>query len=651
MGIRKRIVGMMAIIMMIFVATIVVITISYQSLQSLGRTSTLSYALTSSFTEVESLCLRFRVVRGSVTSYIKQFKEVEKNFEGVLNEFNQESGKNLLDEETQKRWDNINNLWKHSKGNIDSLTAILEDIDTRPVSNLFNSYTFSSILNDPGRFSNNENIRKDYTNIRSIDRSLTTVIQTTDILNKALADTRKALVAEVTDTGQRTYLLTIILTAASIFIAFVFSILFSNNISKRINQIKSILHAISEKNLAVKIDIKTKDEFQELGEYVRELVTTLQEFIDSAGKSVSKVNEIKDVLSVSTRESADSLNRINNNIESITGQFSTLDGNIDRSTRDITSMDEEIVNIVNSINNQSEAVATSSSAIEEMTASVSQIANLTLKKRESTDSLLSIVTQGGVSVENTLENIQQVFEELIRIRDLVDIIKNVADQTNILSMNAAIESAHAGDAGKGFSVVADEIRALAEYTSSNVKDINSAITSISKRIELSLKASEESSVVFDKINKDVKEFSQAMVEISSSIEELAAGGTEVLNSTERVSSLNHDVYEGAGKIKEQSAMIEESMVSIHQISSQVNNSIKSIASGTGSVLDSFEGLNSVTAQSADRINDLANRMSEFQLENELEEVVEESNEAEEFDDLKDLEVHHEAPELDEVKIP
>ncbi len=613
MGIKKKMIGFMTFIMLLFVITIVVISVKYQDLQEIGQTSTHSYALTSSFAEIEAVCLRFRVVRESLPKYIKEFSTARDDFELVLERFNASKGKESLDPEIQKKWDNINKLWVLSKTNVDEVISILQDMNTRPVTKLFNTKAFNAILTNPAAFSKNEDIRKDFTNIRMLDRAIVIVTTTTDVLNSSLASTREELEIEVIKTAKATFILSAILTFIAVIIAFIFSIIFSNNISAKINQIKGILHAISEKNLAVEIDIKSKDEFRELGEYVKEVRSTLRDFIDSAGHSVRKVNEIKDVLSVGTNESAESLNKINNSIEGMTKQFDTLDGNIDRSSRDISSMDEEIVNIVNSITVQSEAVADSSSAIEEMTASVSQIANLTSRNRVSTEKLLQIVTQGGSSVENTFETIQQVFEELKRIKDLVDVIKNVADQTNILSMNAAIESAHAGDAGKGFSVVADEIRALAEYTSSNVKDINSAITSISKKIESSLKASEDSSVVFEQINRDVKDFSLSMVEISSSMEELASGGVEVLHSTERVSQLNHDVHDGAGRIKEQSAGIEESMVSIQQISSKVNNNIKGISSETGSVLESFNGINEVSAQSADRINDLSMRMNEFKL--------------------------------------
>lgn len=481
------------------------------------------------------------------------------------------------------------------------------------ISSLFITRSFSDIMSDTSIFSNNKKYGSDYTSMRAVKLSLETIASTTDIFNKALASTRAELdnaVKSKTDSNRFFAMVAMLIASIS---TFGFSIIFSNNISKKINYIKDILKEISKKNLAVDIKIKSKDEFKELGEFLKDLIYVLHDFIGSAAESADKVTETNIVLSKETNASEQSLNKIDERISNVKSKFSQLDQNIDRAAQDIIKMDDEILSIVSYINDQSEAVSNSSTAIEEMIASVNQIAKLTSNRQNSTKSLLSIVTRGGISVDNTLENIQHVNHEVIQIRELVDVIKNVADQTDILSMNAAIESAHAGDAGKGFSVVADEIRALAEYTAINVKDINKAINSISTRIDASLKASEESSTVFEQINKDVKEFSSAMAEIASSIEELAIGGSDVLNSTSKVSTLNDDVREGSNRLKEQSAAIETEMSSVKDVSSGVNSFIISISERTKSILESFRGINEVSNQSEERIADLNRRMDEFNL--------------------------------------
>ncbi|MBN2618595.1 MAG: HAMP domain-containing protein [Spirochaetales bacterium] len=614
MSIRKQIFSAMAILMGVFLITIFFMSRNARDLQYLTKLATNSNGLSTSFFSLETQSLRFRSEKHTISNSMYSFNATKNEFSKLLDELNSTLDNDLIDEEQRARWENINKLWSHIEIQIDLVIEKLGGMERKTISTLFTSYSFSTILSDINLVLGNDRYKDEYLNIRAIDTALQTLGSTTEILNKALLDTRILLeesVAIRSKTNERISMIALIVAAL---FGILFTIIFSNSISRKIITVKNILQEISNKNLSVDVNIKSKDEFGELAQYVKELVVNLKVFIESAGQSALKVQETREVLDRETHVSEDSLNGINNTVNEVKSRVSELDRNIEKSSIDITSMDSEISGIVNFINDQTLAVSTSSSAIEEMTASVAQIANLTSAKQSTTDSLLQVVTQGGESVDNTYENILKVSSEIVQIRDLVDVIKNVADQTNILSMNAAIESAHAGDAGKGFSVVADEIRALAEYTSNNVTAINKAIKSISLRIEASLRASEESATVFDKINKDVNEFSQAMLNISSSIEELASGGQEILNSTSTLSDINYSVKDSAHKIKKQSEIINRAMATIKSVSSDVNSHIIGISNRTDMVIESFKGINSVSDQSNEQIKDLTGRIDEFKLD-------------------------------------
>lgn len=605
--------GAMALIMVLFIGTILLMSKNADDLEYLTNLSQNSYGLAASFSNLEATIMRFRSEQHTLVNNINRFTDARDGFRNLLDEVNATLDPNMVDEDQMERWNNINNLWNHLETKLNGVIDGLVEIEKHSITSLFNMYSFGHIMSNTALIIKNERYRGDYLTVKNIHADLLLIGSSSDILNNALVDIRDMLKTHVSDKQSQNELTSIIALILAVVLAGSIALIFSGSMSKKINQMKEILHNISKKDLTVVPDIKSKDEFQELGDYLTELITVLQGFMESAGDSVYKVTETNDVLSRETMESEDSLNKIHERVNDVRDQFSKLDNNIDESSKDITYMDEEIVKIVDNINNQSQAVETSSSSIEQMTASVSQIANLTAKKQQSTKDLLHIVAQGGESVENTFDNIQQVNSELIQIKELVEVIKNVADQTNILSMNAAIESAHAGEAGKGFSVVADEIRSLAEYTSNNVSAINKAIKSISVRIESSLQASEESSSVFEKINRDVNEFSDAMTEISSSIDELAQGGEEVLRATSQVSDLNDSVRAGAGRIKEQSAVIEDAMLSVKSVSNDVNSHIIRIANRTNDILKSFKGINDVSEQSSERIHDLTRRMEEFKL--------------------------------------
>jgi methyl-accepting chemotaxis protein len=140
-----------------------------------------------------------------------------------------------------------------------------------------------------------------------------------------------------------------------------------------------------------------------------------------------------------------------------------------------------------------------------MAASVESVARIALQRQEALEQLVSITNKGGEQVEITNKLIEENANDVKEILEIIEIINNVASQTNLLSMNAAIEAAHASDSGRGFAVVAEEIRKLAESTNENSKRIRKTITTIADRIQQILEASNESSDSFQKIDHETRQ--------------------------------------------------------------------------------------------------------------------------------------------------
>lgn len=610
MKIRGKIISGISGIIIGFIFTILVVYYNNQISLKSQDTAMLASQAKSAFWALESEGYRVLYEGSSLEKSREDLMKKKEIFELALKAFNEAEGKDYLDAEVHKQWDLINKLWV----SVDELLKkIYGDIGILiPVKALdydFKIKGINGVISAPDL--TRKEVREAQSILKEIQEDLRFLLASSGEFAKALDKTIVALDKAIENSKKMSVLYSAGVVLLTTILAILFAFLFSGYVSGKIVNIQSILKSLSEKDLTVNAHIQSRDEFKTLGVYLNAVITALQEFIESAGGSVEKVNEIKEVLSSGTEESVAALNQITKNIESMTSQFKKLDQHIDESSRDVSAMDEEITSIVSAIDSQSEAVSMSSTAIEEMTASVSSIAHLTNSKQETSKLLLDVVSQGGEFVENTFDNIKSVYEELNDIKGLVEIIKDVADKTNILSMNAAIESAHAGDAGKGFSVVADEIRGLAESTGDNVKDINSAITSISTRIESALKASEESSEMFNTINRDISEFMNAMIEISGSLNELEEGNREVLSATEQVYTLNTKVLEGAGKIKSQSAMIETSMKNVRVISGEVTTGMTEVSTGTEEVLASFSDISDVTLRNSERIEDLKEKMNQF----------------------------------------
>lgn len=176
-----------------------------------------------------------------------------------------------------------------------------------------------------------------------------------------------------------------------------------------------------------------------------------------------------------------------------------------------------------------------------MIQSVHETSVLSGSKRESISSLKEFAQSSDEEMKETIEAIGSLSASVEGIGDFVDIIDQVASNTNLLSMNAAIEAAHAGESGKGFAVVAEEIRRLADMSGENALVIQQTLDKMLERINTTASVSQKTTQSMKQVIEGSEDMAESMLTIIHTMDEMSAAGSQIVTSLESLKSLSSEV--------------------------------------------------------------------------------------------------------------
>jgi len=233
-----------------------------------------------------------------------------------------------------------------------------------------------------------------------------------------------------------------------------------------------------------------------------------------------------------------------------------------------TSLIDGIVQIVHdlyeNIDNQSKSVEESSKKTEIMVNSLMTTSELSQKKRKDIKGLLDNTTQSQESMRETILSIQGISQSVDGIASAIKIISAIAANTNLLSMNAAIEAAHAGEAGKGFAVVANEIRRLSETTRENSHNISQTLKNIIDGIAKTSKQSDDTGVRINGMSKEISSFADTMTTLINTFNELSAESGEITNALCDLRDISNSVKTDYDRMLKMTNQLRDSM---HELAS------------------------------------------------------------------------------------
>ena len=330
-----------------------------------------------------------------------------------------------------------------------------------------------------------------------------------------------------------------------------------HGLSKRIRLTARLLNDISSRgDLTCRININMTDDFGLLISSVNTLIEKLSSMIKDFKAETDAVTESAGIISKSARYATGALGVMNHSLQHIDENSKKQDELVEITDENIVMLADSIDTVKLHVTQQTEAVKSISTAISKMTESISSVADTAKQAQEVSQGLSERSDVGNTAVEHAvtaMKEIQTVSEE---VRKLLKVIQGIASQTNLLSMNAAIEAAHAGEFGAGFAVVADEVRSLASSSSSSARDIQVKIKEMMEKTTAGVEAITSAGAAFQGIRDNVvenanlvKNIYDAMIAQNESASDTKQAADELVEAIHAIRDLAEEETEGAEKLR------------------------------------------------------------------------------------------------------
>lgn len=366
-------------------------------------------------------------------------------------------------------------------------------------------------------------------------------------------------------------------------------------------------------DLTRKLPVRGNDEFAEICVNVNSFISMLHTIVEELTEVQNSIVTLAGDLGSSAQESASATAEILANVESIQRQSKTQTDAVTRTGEILNTAGQSTETLNQLIENQSAATTESSAAIEEMLGNITSVSNSVHKMLENFHELDQVVRNGNEKISNVSGKVQQISEESATLMQANDMISQIASQTNLLAMNAAIEAAHAGDAGKGFSVVADEIRKLAENSSSQSSTISTELKDITASISDVVTLSSQAQTAFADIVTHLGVTDGLIKEIDGAMSEQETASRQIFEALTETKNMAVDVTEKSQDMSNAVTNVGKEMSTVQEISDTVSNSMDEMQAGAQQISEAAQNVQDLATKTHEELQVMGTHLQKFKI--------------------------------------
>ena len=374
-------------------------------------------------------------------------------------------------------------------------------------------------------------------------------------------------------------------------------------------------------DLSIRLEVKGNDEISDTARTFNNFIAHLNTMIADLKANASQTYLVEKKLFAASQGTAVSINQIRSNTAAISKSAEMLKqdaGDTNALSENVSSIAQ---NLVETIRHQTQASESSAEAADEMIKSFSIIAADISRLESFSESLESKSESGILRMDETEKVVTDINTRIHAIDTFVQMIDDIAEKTNTLAMNAAIESAHAGEYGKGFSVVAEEIRKLAEDAKKNAESIAHSLKDIIDRTQAAALITEETKRSFTDIDNGVHQTGKAFISMREQIETVSGAADAIQQAVLNLRRQQELVASNAQTLGGVASELASTGGKIETLAVKVNTGITEILTG----MDEISGAEHIVIQEAESLNEIIgsvkNQIDKFKTSADTEETV------------------------------
>lgn len=364
-------------------------------------------------------------------------------------------------------------------------------------------------------------------------------------------------------------------------------------------------------NFKISVPVLSTDEISEVGAVTNGFFKELISHFSKMEQVIVRLVNNKEQLNDNFASLSSALHQINIRIEDTNLQVEENSANVTETSAVVEQLTQNIDALGKTINTQNENLLSSNAHVHSLVEASEELNNISESNAAKVTNLVKVSDQSKKSLKQMSGRIASITESSTQLVEANSLISDVASQTNLLAMNAAIEAAHAGESGRGFSVVAAEIRKFSETSSSQSSTIGSNLNNVTATIITLGEDSKQVESGFSSVSNVVEDLENLNNKLNSFMNSLKVMGANVTESLQNMKIISSQVLSGSDEMRSGNSEILRSVTSMSEANVKIKEAIKEISLGTKTVTESTDEVKKQNEITDDVIKTLRDILQNF----------------------------------------